>query len=324
MDNLLFDLPRLFEPIEIRGKTLRNRLVLAPMLSHRNIVGEDGLAWYHAFARGGVGLVIVEGTDIHRFGRDLTPEVLAPLVDGIHAEGAAVAFQLFMPPIEERTCPMTFTSADIEAALESFARAAEVCRAAGVDGLEPHGAHGFLLNQFFSPKANQRPDAYGGSLEGRIKLAVRIVETLRAAAGEDGLVLYRHTPVMEDYTLEESLILADALVGAGLDVLDLSPSSIHEPGDLSAPFAARLPIPLITVGAMHLHERAAAALRLGRADLISIGRGLIAEPDWPRKTLQGRFHEILWCDQCGEGCYADLDAVRPVECIKRRTARQEG
>lgn len=320
MTEHLLDLSALFEPLGVRGRVLKNRLVLAPMLSHRNIASEEGRAWYRSFARGGVGLLIVEGTDIHRFGRDLTPENLAPLVDEAHAEGAAVAIQLFMPPVEDRTTPSSLTPEDIRRSLEAFAQAASVCTAAGFDGLEPHGAHGFLLNQFFSPLDNKRRDDYGGSLEGRTRLACEIIETLRREAGGEVLLLYRHTPVADSYSLDESLVLAEALEASGLDILDLSPSSIHEPGDLSVPFRARLTIPLVTVGAMHIHERALAALRGGRADLIALGRGLIADPNWALKTKEGRLDEIVWCTQCNEGCYGDLEVGRPVECIQRRGA----
>jgi 2,4-dienoyl-CoA reductase-like NADH-dependent reductase (Old Yellow Enzyme family) len=291
------------------------------MLSHRGVATPEGLEWYRVFARGGVGLVIVEGTDIHRFGRDLTPDALKPLVEAVHAEGASIAIQLFMPPVENRTTPTDLAQTDIRHSLEAFGRAGAVCLEAGFDGLEPHGAHGFLLNQFFSPLANRRQDGYGGGLEGRMALAQEIIKTLREAAGYDCILLYRHTPVMDDYSLEESLMLAESLMVAGVDIMDLSPSSINLPGDLSAPFKARLPIPTVAVGAMHLHERAVTTLREGRADLIALGRGLIADPDWPRKTQEGRFHDIVWCEQCNEGCYGDLDAGRPVMCIKRREPR---
>ena len=158
--------------------------------------------------------------------------------------------------------------------------AARVCGEAGFDGIEPHGAHGYVLNQFFSPVQNTRHDEYAGSLENRMRLALRIVRAVRPICDRFGMVLlYRHTPVGEGYGIEESRLLAAALVTAGVDVLDISPASDRAPGDRAAPFVG-LGVPVIAVNELDEVERALEVLDEGRADLIAVGRGLIADPDW--------------------------------------------
>jgi len=168
------------------------------------------------------------------------------------------------------------------------------------------------LNQFFSPTLNTRADAYGGSLENRSRLALRIVRAVRPVLGADRLLLYRHTPERDGYGIADSLLLAEALVSEGVDVLDLSPSSVATPGDHAAPFRT-LGVPLIAVNGLDTVERALEVLAHDRADLVAVGRGLIADPEWPNKVREGRLDEITACIQC-DNCHVDLYAGRPVAC----------
>lgn len=307
----------LFEPLTIKGITLRNRIVCPPMATNRNIVGEDGIAWYRRIAKGGVGLVIIEATRTTKFGTQLNAKNLCRLVDAVKSEGAVIAIQLFMSPVDGRNHPDELTEADIRLSVERFKRAAAICQAAGFDGVEPHGAHGFLLNQFFSRRTNHRTDEYGGNLEGRMRMGLEIVQAIRSEIGNDMLLLYRHTPKEHDgYTLDESLVFARNLVEAGVDVLDISPASEAAPGDLAAPFKRNLNIPVIAVGKMSRHARAVEALREGRADLIAIGRGLIADPFWAIKTQMGQLEKIIECRYCNEGCYGNLRSGKPIECVQ--------
>jgi 2,4-dienoyl-CoA reductase-like NADH-dependent reductase (Old Yellow Enzyme family) len=202
--------------------------------------------------------------------------------------------------------------------IANYCAAARICAEAGFDGIEPHGAHGYALNQFFSPQKNERTDEYGSNtLQDRMRLALRIVRAVRPICTEsDLLLLYRHTPVGPGYGIEESLALAKALVDAGVDVLDLSPSSIDAPGDRSAPFTD-LGVPLIAVNELDRADRALQVLREGRASLIAVGRGLIADPEWAAKVRAGRFDEIVECVYCDE-CFNDLAAGIPVGCPQWR------
>jgi len=307
------DVSPLFEPLQVRGKTFRNRIVMPPMVGLRPLTADDGIEWYGRRARGGVALVIVEATAVNRFGSELTPETLKGLVDAIHAGGALAAIQLFPVTRGIPVAPADLSQSQLDAMVAQYQRATEICLAAGFDGVEPHGAHGFALNQFFSPLQNTRRDEYGGSLDNRMRLARRIVQALRPLCGETMLLLYRHTPEGPGYGIRESLLLAQALVADGVDVLDLSPSSIGAPGDRAAPFKS-LGVPVITVNELDRVERALEALNAGRADLIAVGRGLIADPDWPIKVRDGRFDQIVQCIRCDEKCFGNLERGIPIEC----------
>lgn len=307
----MYDL--LFQPLQVKSKTFRNRVVMPPMVVNRGIHQPAGWEWYARHARGGVALVIVEASDSPRFGSEFTVENLKPLVEGIHQGGALAAIQIFPGIRGQKIQPADLSLEDIRSLLAQYRRAAEICLAAGFDGLEPHGAHGFLLNQFFSPVHNLRTDGYGGDLAGRMRLALEILETLQPLVAQAGaLLLYRHSPVRAGYGIAESLELARQLVQRGLDILDLSPSSKDAPGDRAAPFMS-LGVPIITVNELDRPERALEALRERRADLVAVGRGLIADPDWTLKVQQGRLEEIVKCQYCDD-CFACLDRGEPVVC----------
>ncbi len=310
---MLGDTTLLFAPLSVKGKVLRNRIVMPPMVVLRGLTTPEGVEWYGRHARGGVALVIVEATAVNRFGSELTAENLKPLVDAIHAGGALAAIQLFPVSFGRPVSPAMLKRDELDGILASYRAAARICREAGFDGAEPHGAHGYVLNLFFSPVKNRRKDEFGGDLPNRMRMALRVVEATREGIGPDRLLLYRHTPVGQGYGIEESVTLAEELVKAGVDILDISPSSVEFPGDRAAPFK-RLGVPVITVYHLDEVERAVEALREGRADLIAIGRGLIADPDWPIKVKEGRLDEIVKCTRCDEMCFGNLKKGIPIEC----------
>jgi 2,4-dienoyl-CoA reductase-like NADH-dependent reductase (Old Yellow Enzyme family) len=260
-----------------------------------------------------VALVIVEATSIHRFGDELVPDTLQPLVNAIHAGGALAAIQLFPARRGQSISPVGVSDNDLAAMIEGYRLASVLCREAGFDGVEPHGAHGYLLNQFFSPIQNTRTDSYGGSLDNRMRLALRITEVVREAVGDDRLLLYRHTPIGQGYGIDDSLALAEELVKRGVDVLDISPASDLEPGDRAAPFTD-LGKPIIAVNELDIVERALEVLAEGRADLVAVGRGLIADPDWPAKVREGRHDDIVRCVRCDLRCHGNLREGIPIGC----------
>jgi 2,4-dienoyl-CoA reductase-like NADH-dependent reductase (Old Yellow Enzyme family) len=311
---MTLDVRPLFEPLQVRNKRLRNRIVMPPMVVSRGTATRAAAEWYGRHAQGGVALVIIEATDMTLFSEHLNLDGLRAQVEAIHAGGALAAIQLFPGVRGQTTAPADLSQAQLDHLIAGYRHAAEVCRQVGMDGIEPHGAHGFLLNQFFSPEKNRRADGYGGSLDNRMRLATEIVQAVRPICGDEMLLLYRHTPVGTGYGVEESLDLARALVEAGVDILDLSPSSHQAPGDLAAPFMG-LSVPVITVNNLDVPEAALEALNEKRADLIAVGRGLIADPDWPIKVREGRFEEIVECIKC-DHCFTDLRAGVPVGCTQ--------
>ena len=312
------DVTPLFRPLKVRDRELRNRIVMPPMVGLRPLTSPEGVEWYGSHARGGVSLVIVEATAVNRFGLGLTAETLKPLVDAIHDGGALAAIQLFPVTFGRVVSPDEVDRTEIEEIVACYRTAAEVCADAGFDGIEPHGAHGYLLNQFFSPVQNRRTDEFGGgTLDNRMRLARTVVEAVRPACDSGMLLLYRHTPIGQGYGIEESIILAYELVKAGVDILDISPAGDKVPGEQAAPFR-KLGVPVIAVKNLDEIDRALDALNAGRADLIAIGRGLIADPDWPIKVREGRFDDIVECTKCDEKCFGNLRTGVPIECTEWR------
>lgn len=318
------DCASLFRPMQLRRVTLRNRIVVPPMVTNRDIVGLDGIQWYSRLAGGGAGLVIVEATEAAKFESMLTVDRLRRLADAIHAEGAAAAVQLFPTNPRSSARPADVSLEEINLIRNRCVLAARRCKEAGFDGVEPHGAHGFLLNQFFSPIRNLRRGNYGGNLDNRMRLGKEIVSAIRDEIGNDFLILYRHTP-REDggYTIDDSIAFAKALVTAGVDVMDISPASDKEPADMAAQIRRAVGCPVIAVNNMDDPARAVEALERERADLIAIGRGLIADPQWPAKVMEGRPGEIVKCRACGQKCHGNIPKGLPIACVQWETPGSE-
>lgn len=306
----------LFRPLKLRTLTLRNRIVAPPMVQVRSIVSKEGIGWYRRLAAGGVGLIIVEATGVPHFGADWTADDLRHLTDAVHAEGAAIAIQLFPVPFGQSVDINALTRQQIEGIIDQYGRAAEICREAGFDGVEPHGAHGYMINQMFMPDVNCRTDEYGGSsIENRARLGLKIVRKMRQAAGDKMLILYRHTPEGKAYTIDDSLKFAGWLIEAGVDVLDISPARKDIVAELAAPFKAKFNVPVIAVQGMDDPQTAAEALKQGRCDLVAVARQLIADANWPQKVQNGQLDQVVKCQKCNKGCFGRLREHKPVECV---------
>jgi 2,4-dienoyl-CoA reductase-like NADH-dependent reductase (Old Yellow Enzyme family) len=331
-------MPGLFDPLAFKGVTLRNRVVFAPVVTNFGLRNDQTRGYYAERARGGAGLIIVHGTPVDLFLKEGWVRQLKPLVDAVHGEGASIAVQLWhgndlggeaVAPSPQGPC-RSVTHEEIRTVVEKFAAAAGHCREAGFDGAEVHGAHGYFIHQFFSPLTNQRADDYGGSLENRMRLAMEIVKAMRRAAGEGFLLLYRHSAVEGipgGTTLEESVRLAKALRVHWLDVFDVSAGrgqkdnlSIPEASapegtyaDLAGEIKSAASIPVIAVGRVQRRAVAERILEEGKADLVALGRQLLADPLWPRKVEEGREGEVIPCTYCNF-CTREMHAGRPIAC----------
>lgn len=325
------EFPLLFEPLEVEGLRIRNRVVMPPMASNMGVTSEQARHWYGERAAGGVGLVIVEGTHNRRFQEGEFVGGLAQLSEAIKGQGAAAVIQLFQPPslgpgrdvsVSGTNGARAITTGEIGAVIDSFGAAAHAAREAGFDGGEVHGAHGFFFNQFLSPRFNRREDRYGGDLEGRMRLGVETVRAMRNSVGKDFSLFYRHTPLEAEeggYTLSDSLQFARRLQQAGLDVIDISPSTSpggETPWDCAAAVKEAVEIPVIAVGGMDIPERAEEALRNRACDLVAVGRGLIADAHWADKVRKRRIEEIVECIQCNEMCYGNLSKGLSISCTQ--------
>jgi len=322
----------LFQGLTIKTLNIRNRIVMPPMATVMDISTLQARRYYRERARGGVGLIIVEGTSIDRFSSVEFVKALSLLSQTVHKEGSAIIIQLFQgsklqsgeiiaPSATEISREVT--GKEIEKIIERFATASFMAQEAGFDGVEIHGAHTYFLNQFFSPILNRRNDKFGGNLEKRMNFGLECLKAIKERIKEDFLVLYRHTPVDWNdggYTIEDSKLFCYRLEEKGLDAIDISPSSdnSHSHLEYANEIKKIVRIPLIAVGGMEYPQKAERALSSGKCDLIAIGRGLIVDPYWPQKVKEGKEKDIIRCIKCNEKCYGNLRKGIPISCTQNR------
>ncbi len=336
----------LFSSFTVRGLTLRNRIVMSPMAMH--ISGVDGRAgdWHiaHLGARavGGVGLIMTEATavqatarmSLHHLGLwdDSQVDPLARVVRLCKDQGAAMGIQLVhagrkawtddkgagpavpvapsaIPFDADWVVPRELTAAEIDCIVLDYGAAASRALAAGYEAIEIHGAHGYLLHQFLSPLTNKRNDAYGGSLENRARLLLRIVESIRRILPERQPLLVRLS--CSDWApgglvVEDLITVARWLADRGVDIVDCSAGGLVPVVPPTGPgyqvqFAERIRletgIPTIAVGLITSPELADEIVRNGRADLVALGRELLRDPYWPLHAAMALGHDIAWPKQ---------------------------
>ncbi|MBX5465839.1 MAG: NADH:flavin oxidoreductase/NADH oxidase [Clostridia bacterium] len=318
----------LFRPFRVRGLELRNRIVMSPMCQY--MAAEDGLArdWhlvhYGSRAAYGPGLIVLEATAVEARGRitehDLglwSDEQVGPLrriVDFLHAQGVAAGVQLahagrkgrargerIIGPTAEPfrpgdPVPVAMDARTLAEVVTRFAEAARRALRAGFDWIEIHAAHGYLLHEFLSPLVNRREDAYGGSEEGRLRLAREVVRAVRSEVGSEFPLAVRLSA--SDYApggldAAATVRIARALHEEGADLFDCSsggavPLQPEEyPGyQLEAAMRVRreLSLPVAAVGRVTEPEFAEAIVANGWADLVALGRELLRHPSWPQEA----------------------------------------
>ena len=314
----------LFRPKRVGTLDLPNRVVVAPMGNGRNIISDEGMAWYRRLACGKPGLLIVQASNVEWINSGISIRELSRLPEMIHSYGVPVIIQLVCRYFPWR-CASDLSISEIRNWYTDFALATRNCYNAGFDGVELHGAHGYTLNQFLSRFKNFRSDQYGGSWENRMRCALELAESVRTSVSSNFILAYRHTPKTRfvryfgnerdneiDYGLEESLEFAKKLIDSGLDLLEISPGSERENSDLSAPFK-ELPVPIISVGGFTYPDKARFALEENRCDLVAIGRAFIADANWLIKVRLHREKEIIPCIHCNE-CFNDVITGEKVTC----------
>lgn len=252
-------MPNLFDPIQIKGLSLKNRLVMPPMNTRmataEGEVTDKHIEHYMTRARNGVGLIIIEHCYISEEGKGSEVQLgiyddkliprLKQLADAIHSEDAKVVVQInhcgaqspssvtgVQPagpgdtiPLHWKEIPRPMAVPEIETLVQKFADAAERAMSAGFDSVEIHGAHGFLLNQFLSPFTNKRKDKYGGDLEGRLLFPMEVISAVKEVLGKDIPLFYRlgaDDMIDGGLPLGEAQRAAQRLEQAGIDVLDVS------------------------------------------------------------------------------------------------------
>nr|WP_223188990.1 NADH:flavin oxidoreductase [Streptomyces sp. TRM68416] len=346
-------------PVTINGLTVPNRIVMAPMtrnFSPGGVPGADVASYYSRRAAAGVGLIVTEGTyvghesagDSDRVPRFHGEEQLAgwaKVAEEVHAAGGKIVPQLWhigmvreagAPPFADAPAVgpsglrldgtegagKAMTQADLDDVVAAFAEAAANAERIGFDGVELHGAHGYLIDQFLWSRTNRRTDAYGGDLVARTKFAAEIAAAVRAAVSPSFPVIFRYSQWKSYHfdarlaeTPQELEALLAPLVAAGVDAFHASTRRYWLPefdgSDLNlAGWTKKLTgKPAITVGSVGLDGEFIKSFqgegaqvkgiddlldRLERDefDLVAVGRALLQDPEWAAKVLAGRFDEL--------------------------------
>ncbi len=280
-------------------------------------------------------------------------EGLSRLAEAAHAHGAAMGVQLYMAGAYAHAALIgtqavsssvhtsgytkaearEMTLAEIDEVQNDFARAAARAKKAGLDMVEILGSAGYLICQFLSPKINQRGDRYGGSLENRMRFGLETVAKVRSAVGPEfcvGIRIAGNDFVPGSHTNEEAAVFAQACVEAGVDLINVT-GGWHEtlvpqitgelpPGGFSylargVRRAVKGGVPVAASNRIHGAEVAEEILARGDADLICMCRPLLADPELPKKTLEGREREIHRCVACNQGCFDAVPLLQPVGCM---------
>ena len=224
------------------------------------------------------------------------------------------------------------TPEDIQTVVHQFAAAADRAKRAGFDGVEIHGGHGYLLSSFISPKSNRRTDAYGGSLENRVRFLIEVIQAVREAVGPDFPIWCkldsREVGKKGGLTIEDAVQIARLVEAAGADAITVTAyhdtdqgklhSASHTPHEPAAnlPYAAQIKaavtIPVIASGRIE-PEVGDKAIGDGQIDFVSMGRKLLADPHLPRKLSEGRAADILPCIYCYT-CISAIYVCDPLRC----------
>ncbi|WLR54769.1 FAD-dependent oxidoreductase [Mesobacillus subterraneus] len=343
--------PNLFTVGKIGSLMLKNRVVMPAMgtrlaTAHGEMTDQQ-VRYYEERAKGGAGLIITEFTTVDfEMGRAVVNQLridddrfipgFRRLADAIHIYGARVFIQLHHAGRESASyltngkqivapspviCeaigeePRELTTVEVKEIIQQFVDGAARCQAAGIDGVELHGAHGYLINQFLSPNTNIRTDEYGGNVEKRMRFIEEIITGIKERCGADFPVTVRlSVSEFEEGGLDLPLSreIARHLEKAGADGLHASSgnyntmetvieSPLYEEGwrvYLAEEIKKEVNIPIFAVGNIRDPQFVESILAEGRADFVAIGRGHIADPDWVRKVAEGREQEIRMCISC--------------------------
>jgi 2,4-dienoyl-CoA reductase (NADPH2) len=217
-----------------------------------------------------------------------------------------------------RFTPRVMDDARIRTVIGHYARCAKLARTAGYDGVEVMGSEGYLLNQFLSPRVNKRTDSWGGSLEARMRLPVEIIKAIRAATGPEFIVVYRLSLldlVADGNTLADTIAVAQALEAAGITLLNTG-IGWHEARvptiatqvpraafrETTARVRKAVSVPVIASNRINMPEIAEDIVASGDADLVSMARPFLADPEFVRKAAEGRSDEINTCIACNQAC----------------------
>lgn len=363
---------KIFEPITINKTQFDNRLVVSAMVT--SYCNEDGtpteqfIAYHEEKAKGGWGIICTEDYTVapnvggfKRLPGLYKDELIEPhkeLTRRVHAAGGKIVAQIYHAGRETTTeisgkkpvapsaikepslpeIPRELTVDEIHEIVRQFGECARRVKETGFDGVEIHGAHGYLIGAFVSPLSNKRTDEYGGTLECRARFALEVVKSVREAVGPDYPIFFRMSTteyVDGGFSLQEAQLYAQLLEEAGVDCLHCSqgiyvschtiqPPSIIPEGyyvNNAAAIKEVVNIPVISVGKYTEPMMAETVLRKGKADMIVMARGSLADPHLPNKLKAGKTEDIIRCIGCVQGCLGDQQTG--VRClVNPRTGKE--
>lgn len=362
----MFD--HVFSPITIKGHTIKNRFTVPAMVT--NFCNEDGtateryIAYHEMKAKGGWGLIITEDYNVapegHGFSctaglwNDGQIESHSELPKRVHKYGATILAQIYhcgrqtasdripaglytrsssaIPCPFGDQIPVPFTTQEVKDMVKKYGDTALRAKRCGFDGVEIHGAHGYLITQFFSPYSNKRLDEYGGNFWNRTRFAREIIKDIREKCGDDFIIDMRISAdefVEGGLTIEDSKAIAVMMEEAGLDMIhvsvgnylsvDLNIASSYSGHGWFTDWAKQVKdvvkIPVVTVSRINDPFLADEILASGKADFVAMGRASLCDPGMPNKAKEGRFEDIRRCIACNDGCEGVLFTNHPITCV---------
>lgn len=334
---------KLFSPYHIKSLELKNRVVLSPMCQY-SVFKEDGIPneWHYVHyisrAVGGAGLIITEMTDVHPDGRisvhdlglwdDQQVPAFARIIEQLHHYGAKAGIQIAhagrkaespsldivgpsaIPFSDRYRTPRALTTDEIKKLVDDFAASTKRALQAGVDTIELHGAHGYLLHQFMSPTSNQRTDEY----QEPTRFTKEVIEAVRAVMPSEMPLILRVSAVEYQeggYSLEDMVGYCQVYKKAGIDLLDVSSGGNapvlppHTDPGYQVPFATALKektgLPVIAVGRLEDPQLAEATLQTEKADLIAIARGFLRDAYWANTASLALGDDVIVPKQYARG-----------------------
>ncbi len=235
--------------------------------------------------------------------------------------------------------PHALSARGVERQIAAYVRAARYAREAGYDGVEVMGSEGYLINEFTAPRTNRRHDAWGGTPEKRMRFAVEIVRRIREACGPDFIIVYRLSLVdlVEDGSQWDEIVQqARAVEAAGATLIN-SGIGWHEAriptiatsvpraawAGVTAKLKPHVGVPVIATNRINMPDVAEHILAGGGADMVSLARPLLADPQWPAKARAGRAHAINTCIACNQACLDHIFQHRQASCLVNPRAGHE-
>ncbi len=350
------DFKHIFTPVKIGRLTVKNRIEKAPCVPF--LAGIDGdvtrelIEWEKSFARGGAGIVTIGDSPIMdeiaskaghilSLGTDKTVGALSRLAEAIQRYGAKASIELTYFEPGKRYSPNDFTPEEIKYIIDSYARAAFRCLAAGMDMILIHGAHGHLISQFLSTRRNARNDTYGGDFAGRARFATEVLEAIRDKVGDGLAIEYRISAdelVPGGLSIEEQLEFVKSIQDK-IDLIHVSVGNLFEPGvghlmiqpayvprgvnvHYAARFKKELDIPVTALGSIDV-VMAEKIIAGNQADMVAMNRAFIADPDCVNKARQGREDTIRPCIRCNTCIARAHPFYLPVRCAVNPVSGRE-